>query len=239
MNAEPAVQRRLLELAAIDAELGRITHRRRTLPEQARVAEVETERNERKDAAVAVQLVLEDLDGDIAKLETEIGGVRKREDRDRSLLAAGGLAPKALTDLQHELDTLARRQGNLEDEELELMERREATDADHQRALLALAETDEALERAEREKDEALADLVTAQTRCGADRSVLVAALATELVAAYEKARAHSGIGAAALVGALCEGCRMEIDRAALGGIRAAADDAVLTCPECRTILVR
>ena len=35
MKADPAVQRRLLDLAEVDAELARVTHRRRTLPEIA------------------------------------------------------------------------------------------------------------------------------------------------------------------------------------------------------------
>ena len=39
MKADPAVQRRLLDLAEVDAELARVTHRRRTLPEIAEIAE--------------------------------------------------------------------------------------------------------------------------------------------------------------------------------------------------------
>ncbi|WP_425476090.1 CT398-like coiled coil hairpin domain-containing protein, partial [Mycobacteroides abscessus] len=46
-------------------------------------------------------------------------------DRDRSLLASGSTNAKELTEIQHELDTLERRQSSLEDSELELMERRE------------------------------------------------------------------------------------------------------------------
>ena len=41
MKAEPAVQRRLLDLAEADGELARLAHRRRTLPEHAQLAEAE------------------------------------------------------------------------------------------------------------------------------------------------------------------------------------------------------
>ena len=51
--------------------------------------------------------------------------MRQREDRDRSLLASGATDAKQLTELQHELDTLERRQSSLEDSLLEVMERRE------------------------------------------------------------------------------------------------------------------
>ena len=57
--------------------------------------------------------------------EAEIDAVRQREDRDRSLLDGGSIDAKQLTDLQHELQTLQRRQSSLEDSLLEVMERRE------------------------------------------------------------------------------------------------------------------
>jgi uncharacterized protein len=40
VNAEPAAQRRLLDLARADAELDRAAHRRRTLPELTEVADI-------------------------------------------------------------------------------------------------------------------------------------------------------------------------------------------------------
>ena len=52
MNVEPSIQAKLLDLAAVDAELTRIAHRRQVLPEQQEVTRLEAERTERKDAAV-------------------------------------------------------------------------------------------------------------------------------------------------------------------------------------------
>ncbi len=62
MKADPAVQRRLLDLAAVDAELARVTHRRRTLPEIAEIAEAEQQVRTKQDALVAVETTLGDLD---------------------------------------------------------------------------------------------------------------------------------------------------------------------------------
>ena len=61
----------------------------------------------------ALQIALEDLDGQVTKFETEIDAVRQREDRDRSLLDGGATDAKQLTELQHELETLERRQASL------------------------------------------------------------------------------------------------------------------------------
>ena len=73
-----------------------------------------------------------------------------------------------------------------------------------------------------------------------AEYSGLVAGVGDELVALYEKIRATSGgIGAAALRQRRCEGCRLELNQVDINRIRAAADDEVLRCEECRRILVR
>lgn len=112
MNVEPQVQSKLLDLAGVDAELTRITHRRGALPEQQEVERLEAERISRKDASVAVEIQIDDIDRDIRKLEGEVDAVRQREDRDRTLLQSGSVGAKQLTELEHELGSLVRRQGS-------------------------------------------------------------------------------------------------------------------------------
>ena len=130
MRADPAVQRRLLDLAEVDAELNRIDHRRRTLPELVEIVERENVERAKRDKVVAVQTTLGDLNRDAIRQETEIEAVRAREDRDRTLLKDGNVSARQLVDLEHELGTLSRRQTALEDDLLELMERREAVEQD-------------------------------------------------------------------------------------------------------------
>jgi len=239
VNVEPAVQSKLLSLAAVDAELNRLAHRRRTLPEQQEVERLEAERTSRKDAAVAVEIVLDDLDRDIRKLESEVDAVRQRGDRDRKLLESGTVGAKQLTELQHELNSLERRQAALEDELLEVMERREATKADHDHAGAQVSKIDEEIAAAERLRDEALADIEVAEQRCRTDRATLVDSFPADLVAAYDKQRERAGIGAALLQGRRCGACRLELDRGEIARITAAAPDVLVRCPECNAILVR
>ncbi|EME22536.1 zinc ribbon domain-containing protein [Rhodococcus triatomae] len=239
MNVDPRIQAKLLDLAAVDTELTRIAHRRRTLPEQEEVQRLESDRVGRKDAAVAVQIVLDDLDRDIAKLEGEVDAVRKREDRDRRLLESGTVAAKQLTELEHELVSLNRRQAALEEDLLEVMERREATQADYDHAGGQVDQIDEALVDATRRRDDALADLDTAQQRCDADRTALVAEFPDDLLALYDRQRSGGGVGAALLQARRCGACRIEIDRGELSRIAATAPDVVVRCPECSAIMVR
>ncbi|MGH3199403.1 MAG: DUF7581 domain-containing protein, partial [Streptosporangiaceae bacterium] len=52
MKASPQIQLRLLELADLDAELGRLDHRRRGLPEVDELARLDARASELKDALV-------------------------------------------------------------------------------------------------------------------------------------------------------------------------------------------
>ena len=193
MNADATVQRALLDLAATDAELARITHRRTTLPEAAEVARLEADEVTRRDAAVAAQTVVDDLDRDIRKLEGEVDGVRAREDRDRGLLAGGTVGAKQMTELQHELETLQRRQGVLEDELLEVMERREASAADHEHAGANLSQVTDDLVDARRRAQDAVADLDTTEHRLTGERAAKLPAFPADLCSRSTSGSASPG----------------------------------------------
>jgi len=239
VKVDPAVQRRLLELADTDAELARVDHRRRTLPELAEIAEAEKAVQTRKDAKVANETTLGDLDREVKRQEKEIDAVRAREDRDRALLAGGTVSAKQMTDLEHELGTLQRRQTTLEDELLELMERREAVELDGQHAAVELAKAEEALQDAAGRRDHAFADLETVWTRRTADREKLVPGFPQPLLDLYERVRKLRGIGAALLRQRRCGACRIEMDRTTVSRITSTAADEVVTCEECGAIMVR
>jgi predicted nucleic acid-binding Zn-ribbon protein len=240
VNADPAAQRRLLDLAEVDAELARVAHRRRSLPELAEVQAAERELQAGRDALVIAETTAGDLDRDIRKLEAEIDQVRARESRDRSLLDSGSISSgKQLEDLQHELATLARRQTSLEDDVLEVMEQREATGSDLERSRAALVETEQRLADATRRRDEALADLDGIETRRTGERGPLVAGLPEDLLALYERVRGRGGTGAALLRNRRCGACRLELDRNALARLRDGPAESVQRCEECGVVLVR
>lgn len=239
MKADPAVQRRLLDLAQVDAELSRVTHRRRTLPEIAEIAEAEKTVRAKQDALTTVETALGDLDRDVKRQETEIDQVRAREERDRKLMQAGTVGAKQLTDLEHEMATLRRRQAALEDDLLELMERREAVEADAQHARVELDKAQESLSDAARRRDSALADLESTEAKRTADRKLAATQFPEPLLALYDRVRAHKGIGAALLQSRRCGACRIELDRSALAKVKESAADEVVQCEECGAIMVR
>lgn len=239
MKADVAQQRSLLELAKLDAELSRLAHRSSHLDERAAYERVRGEHTAASDRLGVVRIALEDLDAQIARLEAEIEAVRKREDRDRALLSAGATDAKHQADLQHELETLQRRQTSLEDSLLEVMEQREELQAQQAVESGTADELQAELATAQQALDAVLADLEATRAEQESRRDALSAGLNPDLSALYERLRTGGGPGAGQLQGHRCGACRIEIGRGELARITAAAEDEVLRCPECGAILLR
>jgi predicted nucleic acid-binding Zn-ribbon protein len=239
MKAEVIQQRSLLELTELDAELSRVDHRGKNLAEEQQLAVAQAAHREANDRLAALQIAIEDLDEQVAKFESEIDAVRQREDRDRSLLEAGTIDARQLTELQHELETLQRRQSSLEDSLLEVMERREELQNDQAAELTNIDEQQTKLSQVQNARDDARHELDQLRHQYVSRRDELVSALDENLVALYERQRARGGAGAGVLQGKRCGACRIEIDRGELARISAAAEDDVLRCPECGAILLR
>ncbi|RTL65812.1 MAG: hypothetical protein EKK42_19850 [Pseudonocardiaceae bacterium] len=240
MKADPADQRRLLDLAEVDAELARLAHRRRTLPEDGEHATAEKAVQAAKDKLVGIETSAGDLDRDIRRIERDVEGVRARTVRDQEMLAAAGVGAKQAADLQHELETLARRQGVLEDEQLEIMEQREAVGIDLDHARVSLARSEQELTDISARRDSALADIAASEGGRQRARTEVVEKIgAADLLAAYETRLSQGRVGAGLLRERRCGACRLELDRTFISQLRAAAPDDVVHCEECGAILVR
>jgi predicted nucleic acid-binding Zn-ribbon protein len=235
VKASPDAQRRLLDLQAVDTALQQLAHRRRSLPELAEIEAISRELAALEDDRVRAQVAVDDLDRDINRFEKDIDQVRTRKDRDQSRLDAGG-ALREIEGLQHELATLNRRQSELEDAELELMEQRETAEQALNAVQAKLTEAGDRRAAAEQRRDAAYAEITKEQEFKTASRAPLAADLPPDLLNLYDKIRAESGLGAA-LVRA--GGCRIELYGADLARVKSAPADEVVRCEECRRIMVR
>jgi uncharacterized protein len=241
VKASPEAQLRLLELADLDAELSRLDNRRRGLPEHGELAQLERRDAELRDLVASLEAEQGDLKRALAKAEADVEQVRTRIDRDRKRLDAGQVAsPKELENLQSEIGSLARRQSDLEEIVLEVMERQETAQARREAAAAERMEIAASRDVVTTRRDAALAE-IGEQAGKAADRRAAVASdEPPELLSLYERMREqHRGVGAAALRGGSCEGCHLTLNSADLSSIRAADPDEVLRCEECRRILVR
>jgi uncharacterized protein len=240
MKAEAEAQRRLLDVQAIDTALAQLAHKRKNLPEIVELDKLARELSTLEDERIRAQVAVDDLDRDIARLERDVDQVRARATKDQARLDVGTGPARELEALQHELGSLARRQGELEDAELELMEQREEAQGLLDQLEQTLAETRQRREQLERRRDELMAELGRDEEFRTSGRRPLVADLPADLIGLYEKIREQAGgIGAALLRAGRCEGCRLDLAGSERARVKASPADEVLRCEECRRILVR
>ena len=239
MKASPEMQARLLELQELDTTLAQLTHRLNSLPEQTDIDRLEAQAPELEADVVRTQTEVSDLEREVAKAEAAVQQVRDRAARDQQRLDAGTGSAKDLQGLQHEIESLARRQGVLEDEELEVMERAEEAQRAEQAAIIAREEHGARLAELVAARDEKAAAIGAERDEVAAGRDAITADLSSELLALYERLRTQTGAGAAPLQQRRCGGCRLELNAVDLGRIKGAAEDEVVRCEECGRILVR
>lgn len=228
----------LLELQRLDHTVLRLRRKSQQLPERAELAALEDEREAAKSSYMEAQRELDARRLELSRIESDVDLIVQRENRDRELLSVSTSSKEALA-LQSELDTLARRQSELEDRQLEAMEIADAAGTVFAEAETLLAGIDERrqviVSRVEGAELEIAEELAKTET----ERSHLADEVQGDLLALYERTQAQVGIGAARLRGNVSEASNMALTPAELAELRAAPFDEVIFCPGTGAILVR
>ena len=232
---------RLLALQDRDLHADQLRHRRATLPERAALGDQERALHELDAARPTVAERLGALERSQKRLEDEVASLTEKQAHEGTKLYSGTVtSPRELQAIQDEIELLARRQGALEDELLEIMEQAEPVQAElegldrrHTELLVEVDRLRTTLGDAERVVDDELAAV-------DAERQAIASELPADLLATYEKLRARlGGVAVARLEGSQCLGCHLSLPATEVDAIRHAAPDAVVTHEECGRILVR
>ncbi len=167
--------------------------------------------------------------------------MRQRATRDQQRLDSGAItSPKDLENLQREIASLAKRQGDLEDIVLEVMERRESAQERVAELTERVGAVQGKVDDATARRDAAFEEIDGEVATVTKEREVIASAVPADLLKLYDKLREQQGgIGAAKLYQRTCQGCRQELAITELNEIRQAAPDTVVRCENCRRILVR
>jgi predicted nucleic acid-binding Zn-ribbon protein len=238
LKASPSEQALLLELQTFDNKLAQINHRAKSLAQHATLQKLAAER-----ATIAGTLseqsgVLEDAQTELRRIESDVAVVEARIKRDDERLQVTS-SVKDVQALEQELAALRKRQGDLEEIELTVMER-----LDDQGATVALSQSkfdaiQTLMSEAEVDRDAELAVIEAERTNAAANRAALADKIPAELLALYEKLRARYGQGVSYLRGGVSSASGVKLNENDMVAIRQAAPDDVLLCPDSNVILVR
>lgn len=233
-------QRALLDLQALDTALAKLAHQRNSHPTLATLAELTARAEDLDRSRAQIQMLVSDTRRELIKAETDVEQVRNRADRDRQRLESGTGSPKDLQALSAELESLGKRQNDLEEVELEVMERLEAAEHDLQATTTQLEAIRADITRVEAERDAAFAELDAETEQHKAARDELAAGIDEALLALYERVRAKTGgLGAVALRGSATQGIQVPLSLTEKAAIEAAPPEQVLRSEDYDYILVR
>ena len=238
LKASPNDQAHLLELQALDTRIQQLDHRAKKLPLLAVIAGLESESTALRVETLSATGALEDAQRELGRIESDVAVVQARITRDTGRLQVSS-SVKDVAGLESELAGLTRRQLELEEIELEVMERVDTLEAASRGLRMKHDELQATITGVVAEKNDSLGVLMNERTHASANRSTIAGKLPEDLLALYERQRARYGQGASMLRGGVSEASGLQLNEFDMAAIRAAAPDDVLICPESSAILVR
>ena len=238
LKASPDEQALLLDIQAIDTKLQQLEHRAKTLPEHAALQLLAVENSELLVTLAEQKGVLEDARIELKRIESDVEVVEARTSRDSARLQASS-SVKDVAALEQELAALKKRQFDLEEIELTVMEKVEQQDAVVGHLGEEVGAVQGRMADIEGERDSAMKLIDEARANANANRATIVAKVSPELLALYEKQRQRYGSGASLLRGGVSLASGVKLNENDMVAIRAAAPDDVIMCPDSNAILVR
>jgi predicted nucleic acid-binding Zn-ribbon protein len=184
---------------------------------------------------------VDDITTEQKRADADVELVKSRRDRDQAMVDSGEIKdPKALERMLGELKSLHRRINDLEDVEIEVMERLEEAQQSLARHTVELADLETENTQVQAAYEKRTQDLQAQFAAVQDERRTAVSGMPEDLMTVYEKLRAQKdGVGAAALRRRECGGCRLTLNASDLAIIGKLPTDEVVRCEECNRILVR
>ena len=238
LKAAPEDQALLLDLQELDTKLQQLGHKASNLPEIATLLELTAERSSLQQTLAEQTGAWEDGQLELKRTEADVAVVEARVARDKERLQASA-SVKDVAALEQELAALAKRQSDLEDIELAVMETVDERAAALAASREAMAALEERVAVATAARDASLGELEGERAHAAANRDTIAAKVPADLLALYEKQRARYGVGASLLQGGVSKASGVKLNASDMVTIRAAAPDDVLLCPDSSAVLVR
>jgi len=229
---------RILALQDLELSIDRLLARQREIQGGEEAETARKMRDEARGRLGELRLAFDSVELENRRLEGDVDSLTRKADAEDARLYDGSVAhPKELEAIQHEVANLRGRRSRLEDELIDQMVRKEDLEERIKQAEAEVAEAEARLSEILGSTAVELDEIESALKSQRAERDALVPEIDEELLELYEDLRRQKkGVGAAALIDGVCQGCHqrlsaLELDRLKRsGGIR--------RCEYCRRILV-
>ncbi len=229
---------RLLELQELDLSLDRLKSRRELLESGEDIRTARGGLAEAEARLGELKLSLDDVSRQQRKLEGDVDSLDQKMNADNKRLYDGSVAnPKELQSIRAEVENLRGRKERMEDQLIELMERREEIESSLTPVEAEVAERRDRVAEIEESQASELLEIEKALAARTGEREALLHEFEEELLELYEDLRRQKkGVGAVALIDGVCQGCHQKLSSMYVEGLKRA--EGIRRCEYCRRILV-
>jgi predicted nucleic acid-binding Zn-ribbon protein len=229
---------RLLDLQGIDLVIDRLHSRLAALETGEEVGALRTQLQVAESQVGELKLALDAVSKEQRRLEGDVDSMEQKIEAERKRMFDGSVAnPKELQSIAAEVESLQHRKSRTEDAVLEQMERHEQLEGGLGELESALAEARRRLEEVEETSGRELVEIESDLKTRTEEREALARDIDDELLDLYEDLRrSKKGVGAAALVDGVCQGCHQKLSAVYLDRLKRA--EGIRRCEYCRRIVI-
>jgi hypothetical protein len=237
MKATQNQQQDLLHLYTLETEIERKRAAIQSILESPELSSLRDSQRTQATAVITAHNEVEAIELELKRANADLDLVSQRVKLDKDRLVSTASAKDA-QGIQSELESLAKRQSELEDVTLIIMDSLE-TAANHLEEVKAnKAATDEALLALEAAGQKEIIKLKSGGELLVQEHGALRQRVAPELLEVYTRL-SKRGVPVGRLLGRECGACRMAMGANAFETLSHLAVDEFAACPECQALLVR
>lgn len=237
MKIDKAGQSALLKLSQVDLEIEQIKTEISKAINSKELSEASGKLSEISGEVLAARTHFENLKMEARKADDNLHLVEERIVRDLERLNTTSSSKDAQA-MQSEVESLTRRKSDLEEVELEVLERLEESE----KLLEVVSTKREQLSKevsSLQEQIQAQVDELKSRGRkLTADREILVSKVSEEILVRYQNLAAKQ-IAVGQVENRACSACRMGLTASTIDLLASLAEDEIGNCPECLAMIVR
>jgi uncharacterized protein len=239
MKAKVESQRLLLDLNSIDQSISKLDYQKKNHPQLMKITELTARVPSIEASIVENDSLITETKKEVSKAEIDVENISKRVQKDKERLSSSDTSAKDLTQLQHEIGTLESKQKELEEVQIEFLEKVE--DLEHKKRGLQdiLAQLKYEISSLNTLIKNDFSKANNEITVFATKRNQVISKIDKPLAELYEKIRLEHGIGAGLFIHGSCSTCQLQISSAEIDKINALDSEEVIRCENCRGILVR
>jgi predicted nucleic acid-binding Zn-ribbon protein len=228
----------LLELQELDLTIDRLQARLEQLEAHGEITQARATLAEAEARLGELKLSLDAVTRDQRRLESDIDSMDRKIEAERTRLYDGSVAnPKELQSIEHEVQGIRGRKSRIEDQLIEQMERREELEGQLPPVEVEAALARERLAEIESTSARELVEVEQQLAKSLKERDEKVGDFDVDLLELYEGLRRQKkGVGAAALIDGVCQGCHQQLSPMYLDRLK--RTEGIRRCEHCRRILI-